>query len=164
MRSVILRPSCFMEVWLSPIVGFDPAGGTVRVFGSGEAPMSYISALNVVDFAVAAAERDFDRDAVLELGGPEPVSQLEAARIFERELGGSVEIQHVPVEALEAQHASEDPIQRTFAALMLGVSDGDPIPDARETAERLGVSLLSVEEYASRVAAGVGSGEPAAHG
>src|SRR5262249_8967136 len=35
MDAVILRPSYFMEVWLGPALGFDPVGGTVRIYGTG---------------------------------------------------------------------------------------------------------------------------------
>lgn len=148
MRSVVLRPSYFMEVWLSPIVGFDPAAGTARIYGSGDRPVSYISLANVVDFAVAAVQTEFDEDAVLELGGPETLSQLDAVQIFQRELGREIQLDRVPVEALEEQHGSPDPLQKTFAALMLALADGDEIPDARATAERFGVSLRSVAEHA----------------
>jgi NADH dehydrogenase len=86
-EAVILRPSYFMEAWLSPILGFDPAKATARIYGSGEARVSYISALDVVEFAVAAATQAGGGREVLELGGPEAVSQLDAVRIFERTLG-----------------------------------------------------------------------------
>lgn len=43
MQSVLLRPSYFMEMWLSPALGFDPVEGTARIYGSGEAKVSYIS-------------------------------------------------------------------------------------------------------------------------
>jgi uncharacterized protein YbjT (DUF2867 family) len=45
MQAVILRPSYFMEVWLSPALGFDPRSGSARIYGSGEAKVSFISAL-----------------------------------------------------------------------------------------------------------------------
>jgi NADH dehydrogenase len=43
MEVIILRPSYFMEMWLSPLLGFDPVNGSVRIYGSGEAKVSYIS-------------------------------------------------------------------------------------------------------------------------
>lgn len=154
MRAVVLRPSFFMEVWLSPHLGFDPVGGHARIFGSGEAGISYISARDVVGFGVEAALRDEEGDVTLEMGGPEPVSQREAVRIFGEELGREVELEEVPLPALEAQHDTDDPVQRTFAALMLGCAEGDPIPGALETARRYGIELRSVRDWAREVAAG----------
>ena len=36
MTYTILQPTFFMEVWLSPALGFDAAQGTAQVYGSGE--------------------------------------------------------------------------------------------------------------------------------
>ena len=43
MEYAILQPSIFMEVWLGPHLGFDVAGGRVRVYGDGKAAVSYVS-------------------------------------------------------------------------------------------------------------------------
>jgi hypothetical protein len=51
MQAIILRPSYFMEMWLSPHLGFDPEKGTARIYGSGDAKASYISAFDVAEFA-----------------------------------------------------------------------------------------------------------------
>jgi uncharacterized protein YbjT (DUF2867 family) len=151
MQAVILRPSYFMEMWLSPLLGFDPENGSARIYGSGEAKGSYISAFDVAEFAAAAAVKKTDkRETILEMGGPEIVSQLDAVRIFEQALHKKITVEHVPLEALQQQHrAATDPLQKTFAALMLGYAQGDVIAGARETAEQYGVRLRSVAEYAT---------------
>jgi len=69
-------------------------------------------------------------------------------RIFEETLGKKLILEHVPMEALRAQHASQDPLQKTYAALMLGYARGDAIPEAHANAERFGVKLHSVADYA----------------
>src|SRR5215469_10023367 len=152
MEAVILRPSYFMEVWLSPMLGFDPANGSARIYGSGEGKVSYISSSNVADFAVAVTDADMsEKNTTLELGGPEALSQLEAVRMFERHVGAPINLDYVPVEALRTQHESSDPLQQTFGALMLGYAKGDEISDALDNAQRYGVQLRSLSEYASRV-------------
>lgn len=154
METVILRPSYFMEMWLGPMPGFDPAKGSVRIYGSGNAKVSYISSSNVADFAVACATAPTgEKKTILELGGPESLSQLEVVRIFERILGREMRIESVPIEALRVQHESPDPLSQTFGALMLGYANGDEIPNAVETARRYGVRLRSVSDYASSFAA-----------
>lgn len=151
MQAVILRPSYFMEMWLSPALGFDAEKGSARIYGSGEAKGNYISAFDVVDFAAAAATKDIaERQTILEMGGPEALSQLDAVHIFERALDKRISVEHVPVEVLQQQHRSAtDPLQKTFAALMLGYAQGDVIAGARETAKQYGVRLRSVGDYAS---------------
>jgi uncharacterized protein YbjT (DUF2867 family) len=150
MEAVILRPSYFMEVWLSPALGFDPLGDSARIYGSGEAKGSYISAFDVADFAVVAATKAYpQKNIVLELGGPEPLSQLDALLLFEQALGKEIKAEHVPVEALRAQHQSADPLEKTFSALMLSYAAGDVVQDAVPNARAHGIHLTSVAEYAS---------------
>lgn len=43
----ILRPAAFMEIWLSPAVGFDFPNTTARVFGSGKSKVGFISFADV---------------------------------------------------------------------------------------------------------------------
>ncbi len=147
-EAVILRPSYFMEVWLSPALGFDPAKASARIYGSGEAKVNYISALDVVEFAVAAAARTVGGREVIEMGGPEALSQRDAVRLFEEVLRKKFTLDSVPIAALEEQHRSSDPLQKTFAALMLGYAKGDVIPESRGNAERYGIRLHSVADYA----------------
>lgn len=149
----ILRPSVFMEVWLSARLGFDHANAQASVYGSGQRPISWISFLDVAEFAVRVLDSDDARDATLELGGPDALSPLDVVRIFEEESGRRFSVQHVPEEALEEQYrTAEHPLQKSFAALMLAYAGGDPIP-MQETAPRYGVELRSVRDYARRLSA-----------
>lgn len=152
MRVTILRPSYFSEVWLSPALGFDPANSRARIYGSGETKVSYISLQDVVAFAVATAANRPNSSAILEMGGPEPLSQLDAMGIFERTLGRKFELDRVPLAALVEQHRSSDPLQKTFSALMIAYAKGDVIPGSQETARRYGVKLHSVSDYAATFA------------
>ena len=149
----ILRPSSFMEIWLGPMVGFDYPNRKATIYGLGEKRISWISAFDVASFAVEAVDNPAAGNAVLELGGPEPVSPLEVVRIFEEIVGRKFDVQHVPEEALRAQQAAAtDEYQKTFPALMLDYALGDEI-EMRETVQKFPVKLTSVREYASRVLA-----------
>ena len=151
MQSVILQPSYFMEVWLGPHLGFDPARALARIYGDGKAGISYVSALDVAAFAVSAATAPGELRDVVQIGGPEPVSQLGAVAIFERALGCSFSLEQVPMRALEEQHRSTDPLQKTFAALMMAYALGDHVATASQTADRFGVQLTAVEDYAANL-------------
>jgi uncharacterized protein YbjT (DUF2867 family) len=156
MRHTILRPSYFMEMWLSPALGFDHVGRRATVYGSGEQPISFISQGDVAEFAVLSlADMDTELGAAsrtLELGGPEPVTPREAVRIFEKALGAPFEVQYVPDAVLRAQRdAATESLQRAFASLMLAYANGDAIP-MEETSQRYALTLTSVPDYAKRVA------------
>jgi uncharacterized protein YbjT (DUF2867 family) len=151
MRTTILRPSYFSEVWLSPALGFDPANGRARIYGTGDAKVSFISSNDVAAFAMAAADKPPDKSVVLEMGGPEALSQLEVVRIFERILGRKIDVDRVPVAALQEQHRSPDPLQKTFAALMLAYAKGNEISGSLETARSYGIKLRSVSDHAATI-------------
>ncbi len=147
----ILRPSCFMEVWLGPAVGFDAANGKVVIYGTGKNPMAWIAIHDVAQFAVASLDHPDAKNVILELGGPESISALEAVGCFEQAGGRSIEMQFMPMEAIEAQQAAAtDPMQKSFSALMRSVAVGDPI-DMSTTLQTFSIHPTSVEEYARRV-------------
>ncbi|HEX9161182.1 MAG TPA: SDR family oxidoreductase [Thermoanaerobaculia bacterium] len=151
----ILRPSFFMEVWLSPMLGFDPGNRKVQIFGAGDRPVSFISLSDVAEFAVRVAEGDAGANQTIELGGPEALTPNEVVSIFEQEAGARFDVTHVPEEKLQDQLANAtDEYQKSFAGLMLGVCEGDDV-DMQGTLRRIPVTLTSVLEYARRASAGV---------
>jgi NADH dehydrogenase len=150
MEAVVLRPSAFMEVWLGLHLGFDPANGVVHLNGTGAAPIRFISAFDVAAIAAKAVLHP-DPGGIWELGGPEAIAPLEVVQLFERKLGKPIAVIATPAaELLEAYEAASDPLAKTFAALKLGLAQGDPVPGAAAAARQFGVTLTSVEEFAAR--------------
>jgi uncharacterized protein YbjT (DUF2867 family) len=88
----VLRPTAFMEVWLSPLAGFDASGGSVVVFGSGGAAISYISLYDVARFCVESLARPAAWNRTIELGGPEPITPLQAVSIAQEVTGRTLQI------------------------------------------------------------------------
>lgn len=153
MTYTILRPSYFMEVWLSPIVGFDYPNHKANIYGDGTNPISWISFADVARFAVMALDSPTARNATLELGGPEKLIPNEVVKIFEEATGQSFQVEYVPVQALRAQIAgADDPLQQSFSALMIDYADGDSI-DMADTLKAFPLQLASVRDYATRVRA-----------
>ena len=148
MTYTIFQPTFFMEVWLSPALGFDLAHATAQIYGAGHNKISWISFQDVAKFAVAALDNPQATNAVIKLGGPDALSPLEVVRLAEQTVGKTVVVQHVPEEALRAQHgAATDSLQQSFAGLMLYYARGDTI-DMADTLRALPVPpLKSVREY-----------------
>jgi NADH dehydrogenase len=88
MNYTILQASYFMEVWLSPALGFDVANRKVRLLGDGTAPVSYVSYRDVAHAAAAAIDQPLARNAVIEFGGPDALSQRDVIRMIEAAGGG----------------------------------------------------------------------------
>ena len=144
----ILRPTYFTEVWMSPAVGFDHAAFKAALYGTGENAISWISFLDVAQFAVASLGNPAARNSTIELGGPQAISPHNVVKIFENVSGKAFQITHVAVDALLGQlAAATDPMQRSFIALMLGYANATPI-DMTAALKAFPVKLKTVEAYA----------------
>jgi uncharacterized protein YbjT (DUF2867 family) len=144
----ILHPTFFMEVWLSPALGFNAANGTAQIYGSGENKISWISFQDVARFAVAVLDHPAAANATIKLGGPDALSPLDVVRLAEQTLRKTMAVQHVSEEALLAQHRqAADSMSQTFAGLMLYYANGDVI-DMTQTLRAFPVGTLrSVRQH-----------------
>jgi uncharacterized protein YbjT (DUF2867 family) len=121
----ILHPSLFFESWLGPMLFADPVAGTARVYGVGTQKMRYIAVADVAELAVQSLSRPFASKATIPFGGPEEISQRDAVKLFEKVFGKKFAVTEVPEGALEAQwKAAQDQVEKSFAALMLGIARG----------------------------------------
>lgn len=147
MTYTILRPTFFMEIWISPHLGFDPTTKKATIYGHGVNEISFISIKDVAAFAVNALSNREAENAIIDLGGPEAISPLNVVRTFEEQEGYNYQLQYVPVEALKAQkEGSDNPLQESFAALMLTYAAGAAVP-MKETAMLFGVIQTSLRDY-----------------
>jgi len=144
----ILRPTYFMEIWLSPALGFDYPNAKASIYGEGKSKISWIAIKDVASFAVASLDNSAAQNKIIELGGPEALSPLEVVNIFEESRGKKFALQFVPEEAMRAQKAgAQDPLSESFAALMLGVANGSEI-NMKNTIDVFPIQLTSVNDYA----------------
>ena len=144
----ILQPTYFMEVWLSPALGFDFANGKATIYGEGKNKVSWIAIKDVASFAVASLDNPAVKNKSIQLGGPAGLSPVEVVNIFEATKGKKFELQFVPEAALRAQRdAAQDPLSESFAALMLGVAIGSEI-DMKNAIDLFPIQLTSVNDYA----------------
>jgi uncharacterized protein YbjT (DUF2867 family) len=150
----IIQASWFMEVWLSPALGFDYANRTARIYGPGTKPISWVSFRDVAEMCALALRSPAADRRTIEFGGPEALSPLEVVARFEKIGGRPFQLEHVPEQTLRAQFdGAADPMQKTFAGLMLGYVYGDAM-DMAPVVDQFGIQLTSVDEYASRVLGG----------
>ena len=147
----ILRPTFYMEVWLSPIGGFDYSNGRATVYGTGRNRISWLSFHDVARFALMCVDNPETRNASFELGGPEALTPLDVVRIFEHASGRSLELEFVSEQTLaDEQISGENAWVRSVAGLRRCYADGDVV-DMREIRERFPMAMTSVREYATSV-------------
>lgn len=148
----ILQPSHFWELWCSPTLGFDANARKARIFGDGNAPMNWVSFFDVASAVVRSLGNPRALNQTFSIGGPQALSQNEMVRVFEEAGGQPFDREHVPLEALQAQHAaSADSLEKSFAALMLMVASGEWIFDSASAREALGMEMTPVSAFARNV-------------
>src|SRR5678816_2861452 len=123
MGYTILQPTMFMEIWLSPAVGFNYPEGKAAIYGDGKNKLCWVSLHDVAALAIASLDNPAATNKIFEIGGPEALSPLEVVSIFEESSGRSFAVEHIPVEALLAQkEAAPDALSQSFASLMIAYS------------------------------------------
>ncbi|HKR08922.1 MAG TPA: SDR family oxidoreductase [Gemmatimonadaceae bacterium] len=121
----ILHPTFFCESWLGPMLFADPQTGTAKVYGKGTDKFRYVTVGDVAEFAVQSLTNPSAHNAVIPVGGPEAISQRDAVKVFEECFCRKFNVVEVPEATLEAQwSAAENPFDKTFAGLMLGMARG----------------------------------------
>jgi NADH dehydrogenase len=150
MGYTILQPVHFAEVWFSSALGFDAQGRKARIFGSGDALMNWISMLDVSEACVRSLGNPRTMNQVCRMGGPDAFSQMDMVRAIEAAGGAPFEKEYLPIEALRAQHeTSEDPLHKSFAALMWMVASQEWVFDSSEVWNKLGMQPVRVLPAAS---------------
>jgi uncharacterized protein YbjT (DUF2867 family) len=147
----VIQASWFREVWLSPALGFDYANAAARIYGPGTSPISWVSFRDVAGMCAVALRHPAALRKTIEFGGPEALSPLEVVARFERIGGRPFRLEHVSESALHSQfEEATDPLQKSFAALMLGYFHGDAMKMA-PVIDAFGLKLTSVDDYARSV-------------
>ena len=92
----ILRPTAFMELWADLVGKPLISTGKTTIFGRGRNPINFVSAHDVARFVEIAVLDPALRGKTIDTGGPENLSFLQVAEIFQRETGRTGVAKHVP--------------------------------------------------------------------
>lgn len=151
MNYTILQASIFMEVWLSPALGFNYPEHTAQIPGDGTNPISYVSLKDVATFAVASVDNTAAKNKTLEIGGPEAISPTQVIKEFEKISDHPFTVNYIPVAALKQQaEQATDYWQKIFSNAMIFYANGDAM-DMKPVLEKIPVKLHSIKDYANAV-------------
>ena len=105
LQYTILRPTAFMESHAEMFIG-QPVmeKGKVSLFGKGQNPRNFVAADDVAQFAVMALENGELNGRVIDIGGPEELTNMEVVRVYERLTDRPVKVSHVPLGALKVMY------------------------------------------------------------
>jgi uncharacterized protein YbjT (DUF2867 family) len=148
-REVIVRPSMFQEIWLSPVTGLDWANGKLTVFGKGESRRTYVATDAAAEAVFLLALHD-DPPTVVDFGGPDRLTRNEVCDLVERAAGHSLKRRHVPRLALRVGTrvlARPRPALASTMGMALASDLRDDTTDTRALTE-LGIGpLRSAKDY-----------------
>ena len=152
MREVVVRPDQYQEIWLSPVAQFDWPARKVVIFGKGQTPTRYVATDDVAEAIVRLTLAD-DPARIVELGGPDPLTRIEAVEVFERALGEPIRRRHVPRAAIRVGAVGLRRFRPAMASVMGSALGADLHPatwDDRSLRD-LGIEPRSVAAYADAV-------------
>ena len=78
----IIQASWFMEVWLSPALGFDYLDASARIYGAGTSPVSWVSFLDVAEMCVVALRHTGGRTQNYRIWRPQRTEPTRSCRSF----------------------------------------------------------------------------------
>jgi uncharacterized protein YbjT (DUF2867 family) len=95
LQRVIVRADAFQEVHLGPLARFDIAGGKVAIIGKGNTKRRWVATEDVAALLCAVALEPAP-PALMEFGGPEPLTKNEAVAIAQDLTHRRMKVQRMP--------------------------------------------------------------------
>ena len=138
-----------MEIWLGPPLGWHLREGKAQIFGSGSAPVSWISLEDVAACGIASVMGPESDNQAIPLGGPEAISPGAVVQIFERLSGRKFTVKKIPGFIPGVASAILRPFNPKLASLMgLGAQSqrGDVI-DLAKARQIYGPPAISIADF-----------------
>ena len=132
----IVRPSAYMETWLTVLGEPLARTGKIVVFGRGENPINFVSVRDVAAFVEQAVVDSAMRGRAIDVGGPENLTFNEFARRIERAAGRTNVTRHVPLPVMRVASLLLAPIKPTLAAQIRGGVAMDTLDFAFDASSR----------------------------
>ena len=125
-------------------LGLDLAYRSMRLYGGGVSPLSWITVADVAVVAVRAVRDDTYTAATVAFGNGEALSQSTVLGIIERLSGESFERVEVPASKLEEMRvAATNPTEEAIACILLDVTEPSILP----TPPGIASALVTVEQF-----------------
>ena len=117
---VVVRPNAFMELWAELVGGPIFKNGKATVFGRGDNPINFNSAVDVARFVELALFDPGLSRTILSVGGPENLTLNQLVGQIERAAGRKAAVKHVPVPMMRLMSLVMRPLKPDVAAMIQG--------------------------------------------
>jgi uncharacterized protein YbjT (DUF2867 family) len=124
----IVRPTAYMETWVTLLGAPLLEKGKTRIFGRGQNPINFVSADDVARLVARAITDPSMRGAIVEIGGPADLTMTQVVETFEAVTGAGGTIGHVPLSAMRAMRA----LMKPFNASISGLIEAAVVMDTRD--------------------------------
>jgi uncharacterized protein YbjT (DUF2867 family) len=148
--ATITRPFWFSTRFFQKVKHDMASKGEAGILGDGTTRRTYVCIDDMAEFLVRAVGHPRTRNAIVDIGGPEALSQLDVMSIYERVLGKRLTAKHTPAVVFRIGRS----VLRLFspaAANIMGVNYAatrlESVIDMTETAKTFGVTLTSAEAF-----------------
>jgi uncharacterized protein YbjT (DUF2867 family) len=145
----VLRPAPFMETWAEILGRSIVTQGKAMVFGKGDNPINFVSVRDVARFAVMALGDPNARNRIVEIGGPQNITQLQFVRLIEDASGRKSRVQHIPLPMMRIMRVVTQPINPAFSRQILAgiiMDTEDMTFDPAETLKQFPLRLTSLAD------------------
>ncbi len=124
----IIRPTAYMETWVTLVGRPLLETGKTRIFGRGDNPINFVSAHDVAALVELAVLEPGLRGQVIEIGGPEDVTLNGLADRFEAVTGTGGSRAHAPVPVMRLMST----VLRPFKPVLAGMIGAGVVMDTRD--------------------------------
>ncbi|MGD1992073.1 MAG: SDR family oxidoreductase [Anaerolineae bacterium] len=150
----IVRPTAFMESHAEEFIGKPILEtGKVSLFGQGDNPRNFVAVEDVAQIIVMALTDPALRGGVVDVGGPENLTNLDVVRLYERYAGRPAKVSHVPLPALQVLYRLLRPFHPGISGIMqisILVDTTDQTFDPSPTLDRFPIELSRLEDFVQR--------------
>ncbi len=145
----ILRPAPFMETWVEILGRSIITHGKAMVFGKGDNPINFVAVRDVARFAVMALGDSKACNRIIEIGGPENITQVQFVRLIEEASGRESRVQHIRLPMMRIMRLVTQPINPAFSRQILAgiiMDTEDMTFDPAESLKLLPMRLTPLQE------------------
>jgi uncharacterized protein YbjT (DUF2867 family) len=147
----ILRPTAFMESHAYMLIG-QPIleTGKVTLFGRGENLRNFVAVADVAQLAVMALADGKLKNQVVDIGGPENLTNMEVVRLYEQVAGRPSKVSHVPIAALNMMYRLLRPFHPGLSQVMQSsilFDTTDCTLDMSQTLEQYPITLTKLADW-----------------
>jgi uncharacterized protein YbjT (DUF2867 family) len=125
--------------------------GKVTLFGKGENPRNFVAAADVAHFAVLMLLKPEASGSVLEIGGPENLTNMQVVALYEKIAGRQAKVSHVPLGMLRVMSPLLRPFHAGLSQIMKAsilFDTAEQTFDMRATLQQYPMTLTRLEDWA----------------